>query len=349
MSRPKRQRKERRGQRDMSLPFQEWRFEVGAPDHGARLDGFLAGKISWRTRSAVQRVISAGRVRVLPFKDPQQAAVGQPRAGLKLRAGQEVVLTLPAPRFEAGVGPAPPLAIRFVHEDEHLLAVDKPAHLNVYPTRRHRAGSLIERVHERCRELGGAGALPPTLCHRLDRETSGLVLFAKDAGTRAAIGRLFEERRLEKVYLAVVEGEPEGEEGRIELPLGPAAGSRVELRVGVRRDDGRPAVTAWKLRRRLGGRALVELSPETGRQHQLRAHLAAIGHPIVGDKLYLGGDETFLRSLEGALPEDESDRLGLDRQALHCWRLRFEHPATGVPLDLEAPLPPDLAELAGEI
>ncbi len=331
----------------MSLPFQEWRFEVGSPDHGGRLDGFLAARISWRTRSAVQRAISDGRVKVLPFKDPQRAAIGRPRPGLKLRAGQEVVLTLPAPRLEAGAGPAPPLAVSVVYEDEHLLAVDKPPHLSVYPTRRHRAGSLIERVHERCREVGGRDAPPPTLCHRLDRETSGLVLFARDAATRAAIGRLFEERRLEKVYLALVEGEPEGEEGRIELPLGPADGSRVEIRVGVRRGDGQPAATGWRVRRRLGGRALLELSPETGRQHQLRVHLAAIGHPIVGDKLYLGGDETFLRSLEGALPEDDRRRLGLDRQALHCWRLRFEHPATGERLDLEAPLPPDLERLAG--
>ncbi len=328
----------------MSLPFQEWRFEVGAPDHGGRLDGFLAERISWRTRSAVQRAISAGRVRVLPFKDPQRAAVGRLRPGLKLRAGQEVVLTLPAPRLEAGTGPAP-LAVSVVFEDDFLLAVDKPPHVSVYPTRRHRAGSLIERVHRRCHERGGRDAPPPTLCHRLDRETSGLVLFAKDAATRAAIGRLFEERRLEKVYLALVEGEPEGEEGRIELPLGPAAGSRVEIRVGAR-VDGQPAATSWRVRRRLGGRALLELSPETGRQHQLRAHLAALGHPIVGDKLYLGGDETFLRSLEGGLPEDDRRRLGLDRQALHCWRLRFEHPATAEPLDLEAPLPADLERLA---
>jgi 23S rRNA pseudouridine1911/1915/1917 synthase len=201
-------------------------------------------------------------------------------------------------------------------------------------------------VHERQRLEEGDSSYPPTLCHRLDRETSGLVLFARNRSARAEISRQFEELAVRKSYLALVEGELDEGEGTIRLPLGRDPRSRVEIKKGVRKDlDGRPAVTAWRVRQRLSGRTLVELHPRTGRQHQLRAHLAAIGHPIVGDKLYHGGDDLFLRSLEGDLSPEDLASLGHDRQALHAWRLGLQHPATGEPLDLEAPLWPDIAEL----
>ncbi|MCP4203489.1 MAG: hypothetical protein GY769_16345 [bacterium] len=182
-----RQRKAPRGQRDMSRRVQEWRFEVGSPDHGRRLDSFLSTRLSWRSRQRVKQAIDSASVEILPFKDPQRAPVGRLRSGLRLRVGQEVVVRLPAPQAEVEDGGVRADPAEVVHEDEHLLAVNKPPHRNVYPSRRHRANSLIEWVHSRHREQYGSAGYFPTPCHRLDRETSGLVLFAKSREVRAEL------------------------------------------------------------------------------------------------------------------------------------------------------------------
>ncbi len=346
--------KPRRGQRDMSLPVHEWRFEVGRPDHGSRLDAFLGERLSWRSRARLRGAIEEGRVEVGAFKDPQRAAIGRVRAGLRLRTGQEVVVRLPAPQAESGAGRRrfEPGDVPVVHEDAWLLAVSKPPMLNVYPSRRHRAGSLIELLHERRRRSTGSvrepERAPPSPCHRLDRETSGLVLFAKGRRARDQLQQQFERRTVRKTYLAVVIGDVAGEAGRIDLPIERDRRSRVEIKARARAGgDGKPALTHWRVRKRLGSRTLVELTPESGRQHQLRVHMAALGHPIVGDKLYLGGDDLFLRSLEGELPPAERLELGHDRQALHAWRLGFVHPGTGESIELETPLWPDVAALLG--
>jgi 23S rRNA pseudouridine1911/1915/1917 synthase len=335
-----------RGQRDMSLDVHEWRFEVGRPDHGERLDGFLRERLSWRSRSRLRAAVEEGAVEVLAHKDPQRAELGRLRAGLRLRAGQEVVVRLPAPQAEEGAGRRTfePSEIPVVYEDEHLLAVNKPPQLNVYPTRRHRAGSLIELVHQRERDSESPG-IPPSPCHRLDRETSGLLLFSRNRPTRVELQRQFEEREVEKSYLALVEGEIEGDEGCIDRPIERDTESKVEIRGrAVEGGGGQPAVTRWRVRERLEGRTLVELFPETGRQHQLRIHLATLGHPIVGDKLYLGGDDVFLRWLEDALTPEDEERLGLSHQALHAARLTFVHPESGK-TTLEAPLWEDMETL----
>jgi RluA family pseudouridine synthase len=182
------------------------------------------------------------------------------------------------------------------------------------------------------------------LCHRLDRETSGLVLFAKNRRSRAEISRQLEERQAEKAYLALVVGRMSADKGRIDLPLGRDSASAVEIKTVVT-SAGQPASTEWRVVRRLDDRTLLELLPRTGRQHQLRAHCAAIGHPIVGDKLYLGGDDMFLKSLDGPLPEEDFASLGHDRQALHASVLTLTHPTIDERLRLEAPLWPDMAQL----
>lgn len=342
------QRKKRRGQRDLSLPYLEQRFEVGEPEQGQRLDSFLASRLSWHSREAARRFIDQGMVEVLPGKDPQQAPVGALRRGLKLRWGQEVVLRTPAPRPAApAAGPAAAEELEVIYEDDSVLAVNKPPGLAVHPSKGHLTGSLIHRIHERHRRLGGGrDGEVPTLCHRLDRETSGVVLAAKDQLSRTRIGRQFEARTVAKTYLALVAGEIEEDEGVIDLPLGRSLTAAVRLRMCVRHDEGgQPSRTEWRVVHRLPGRTLVELRPRTGRQHQLRVHLAAIGHPILGDKLYLGGDEVFVRAVQGGLSEEDRRLLVLDRQALHAWRLEVEHPMTGLPLRLEAPLWPDMLEL----
>jgi 23S rRNA pseudouridine1911/1915/1917 synthase len=337
----------------MSTPLQEWRLEVGGPEHGARLDAFLHGRLPWRSRERLRALIEAGRVVVLAGKDLVRPERSRVRVATRLRTGEEIVVQLDAAQVEAEEARTPgaehegarsqgALAIPVAYEDPHLLVVSKPPHVNVYPSRRHRSGSLIELVHRRHRELGGAGA-PPSPCHRLDRETSGLVVFAKDRETRAHIGRQLEERSVTKVYLALVVGRLEAEAGEIDAPIARAPASRVEIKRAVVA-GGEPARTRYRVRVRYAERTLLELYPETGRQHQLRVHLAALGHPIVGDKLYGGGDETFLRALESR-PCDLRYGLGLDHHALHAWRLELDHPQTGERLALEAPLWPDVAAL----
>jgi 23S rRNA pseudouridine1911/1915/1917 synthase len=323
----------------LSAPHQEWRFEVGRPDHGARLDGYVAERLEWRSRREVQRAIEVGAIAVLPFKEASGSAIGALRAGLRLRAGQAVVVRLPAAWKQAGQqAPSAFRDLEVLYEDEDLLAVSKPANVNVYPTPRHRSGSLIERVHAREAELRREGRYRPTLCHRLDRETSGLVLFARNRSARAHVSDQFERRSVVKVYLALVAGEVAGEEGRIDLPIGSHPNSPIEIRMSTPRDgSGLPASTLWRVVQRLAGRTLLEVRPLSGRQHQIRVHLASLGHPIVGDKLYLGGDELFLRWLDGELLEGDRQRLGLDRQALHAWRLTLSHPSDGRTLTLEAP------------
>lgn len=348
-------KKRRRGQRDLSLPYQEWRWEVGEPEHGQRLDAFLANRLDWRSRAMVQRVIDEGGAQVLPFKDPQQAEIGALRAGLKLRRGQEVVVRMEAPggadasRPPAASGLTGSHELEVVFEDEHLVAINKPPGVAVHPSKGHLTGSLIHLIHERHRALQGETLDMPTLCHRLDRETSGLILAAKDQLSRTRLGRQFEDRVVKKSYLAVVEGVIVKDEGVVDAPIGSALGSTIRLKMGVREDgDGLPASTRWRVQRRLANRTLVELYPETGRQHQLRVHMAHIGHPIVGDKLYLGGDDVFARSVEGQLEPADLARLGLSHHALHSWRLTIEHPFTGFPVTLEAPLWPTIAALVAE-
>ncbi len=335
------QRKAPRGQRDMSRSVHEWRFEVGLPDHGCRLDSFLSARLAWRSREQIKQAIESERIGIDPFKDKRRASMGRVRPSSRLRLGQEVIVRLPAPQAEVEGRGAAAEPATVVYEDDHLLAVNKPPHRNVYPSRRHRANSLIEWVHLRHRGEHGSAGYFPTPCHRLDRETSGLILFAKSREVRAELSRLFEDRALHKLYLALVEGCPAGGRGVIEGALGSDVSSRVAMKVRVC-SDGRPASTHWRVMRTLGRFSLLELEPQSGRRHQLRVHLASLGHPIVGDKLYGGGDALFLRSLAGQLTVEDHEKLGLGRQALHAWHLEFCLDSMGSSFRFEAPLAEDL-------
>jgi len=347
-----RAKKRRRGQRDLSATMQEWRYEVGVDDHGVRLDKFLAARIRWRSRRGVQDLVAEeGAVEVVPGKDPQQATIGALRDSLKLRTGQEVVVRQPNPQPEQPeiIG-ADPGELEVLYEDRYLLAVNKPPHISVHPSRGHLTGSLIHLIHERHRSLYGETEDMPTLCHRLDRETSGVLLTAKDQVSRTRVGRQFEAREIDKTYQALVVGEIEGESGVMDQPLGKALDSEVRLKMGVRTDDdGLASRTEWRVLRRLPGYTLVELRPLTGRQHQLRVHLAELGHPIVGDKLYMGDEQIFIRSVSEGLTQADRDFLEMDRQALHNWKLAIQHPFTGEKLELEAPLFCDIDERVTEL
>jgi 23S rRNA pseudouridine1911/1915/1917 synthase len=234
-----------------------------------------------------------------------------------------------------------------VYEDDDLLAVDKPPFVSVHPSGRHMSDSLIHRVHVRYRERIAELGWAPKLCHRLDRETSGIVLCAKDAEVHRRVMRAFEQREVEKHYLALVRGVPRQPSGVIDMALGPARASRIGLKMACV-VDGVPARTDWELIEARGDISLIRCRLHTGRQHQIRVHMAAIGHPVVGDKLYGDDDELFQRGVEGELSASDFEELELPRHALHNHRLAFDHPRSGERVVVESPLSADLTAFFAE-
>jgi 23S rRNA pseudouridine1911/1915/1917 synthase len=285
------------------------RIEVPAEAAGERLDVFLAAHVG--SRAAAQRTIDAGRVRV----------DGEERAKRHALHGGEVVEVAEEP--EAPAVETPEATFEIAWEDEHLLVVDKPAGVVVHPARGHRSGTLAQALER----LGAAGGEPGRagLVHRLDRDTSGLLVVARSEEVHAALKAQLEARGILREYLALVEGRPGARTGKIEAPLG--RDRRVRTRISTDTADGRAAVTHFTTEQALEGYTLLRVRLETGRTHQIRAHLKAIDHPVVGDPEY-----------------GRTGLLGLERQFLHAEHLAFEHPVTGAAVDVRSPLPADLAE-----
>lgn len=293
--------------------------ELVAERDGERLDIFIARLLPELTRSRVRKLIDAGCVAV----DGRRAT----KAGLALETGARVRVSIPP--NEASIPEAESIPLRIVYEDGDLLVVDKPAGLAVHPSPGHERHTLVNAVLAHGKELSGAGGVGrPGIVHRLDKDTSGLIIVAKNDETHLALAKQLKEREVEKTYVALVEGVPAQAEGVIDAPLGrhPVHRKRQAVVTG-----GREARTHYRVVREIDGYALLEVRPETGRTHQVRVHLAAIGHPVVGDVLY---------GRRGATP--------VARQFLHAAKLSFRHPRTGERLDLEAPLADDLERaLAG--
>ncbi len=251
-----------------------------------------------------------------------------------MRAEELVLLCRPA--FEE---PDVPTDFGVVHEDEALLVVDKPPGLPVHPSASYHRHTLTFLLRARYPDA------PPHLAHRLDRETSGVLVCAKTLDDERALKAQFERRETHKTYLAIVHGAVAAAEGTIDQPMArPDVGLHLLMEV---RPDGAPARTRFRVIARAPAHTLLALEPETGRQHQLRVHLAWLGHPIVGDKLYgLEGPAPFLEYVEaGGLTVELAARLGHVRHALHAHRLALRHPRLGTELVVEAPLAPDLAAL----
>jgi 23S rRNA pseudouridine1911/1915/1917 synthase len=229
---------------------------------------------------------------------------------------------VPSPQPLAVEAEAIPLCI--VYEDQDLLVVDKPAGLTVHPAPGHARHTLVNALLAHCADLSGVGGvLRPGIVHRLDKDTSGLILVAKNDRAHAGLSRQLKERTVEKVYLALVRGRMERPEGVIEGAIGRDPRNRKRMAIV---EGGRAARTAYRVREFLDGTTLVEVAPSTGRTHQIRVHLAAAGHPIVGDALY----------------GKPSDIIG--RQFLHAYRIAFRHPADSRSVEFESPLPADLVE-----
>jgi 23S rRNA pseudouridine1911/1915/1917 synthase len=291
---------------------------VPAGAAGERLDVFLAAHAG--SRSAAQRLIDGGHV----------AVDGEPRPKRHVLAGGETV-AVEAPERAAPAPEVPPAPFSVAYEDEHLLVVDKPAGVVVHPARGHGEGTLVQALGGRV--AGGDDPERPGVVHRLDRDTSGLLVFARDEPTHAALKAALARRDLVREYLALVEGRPPARQGTIDAPLG--RDRRVRTRMSSDTDDGRAAVTHFEVERALAQDTLLRVRLETGRTHQIRAHLLAIGHPVAGDPEY-----------------GSPGRHGLRRQFLHATRLAFPHPAGGAAVEVRSPLPPDLAAAlarAGEL
>jgi 23S rRNA pseudouridine1911/1915/1917 synthase len=296
-------------------PPEPERFElrIGPAEAGRRLDTFVAGHPSVGSRTRAQALIAAGAVTVDGKPRPKSHVV---------EAGETIVVTVEEPERPEPADPSAPHSIAY--EDEHLMVVDKPAGVVVHPAPGHRAGTLVEALQGRA--AGGSDPWRPGIVHRLDRDTSGLLIVAKDDATHRALQEMLRRREIEREYLALVEGRPGARSGTIEAPIGRDRHDRTAH--STRTDRPRDAVTHFEVERRLPRTTLLRVRLETGRTHQIRVHMAAIGHPVCGDAQYGGGAC--------------GERLVLTRQFLHSALLRFMHPIAGGHVACESKLPVDL-------
>ena len=310
-----------------------------------RIDQFLVDRVTYLSRANVQRLIDEGLVTV--------NGKGT-KASYKIKAGDEVRMVAP-PEPVNDLLPEP-IPLEIIYEDEHFLALNKQADLIVHPARGKWSGTLVNGLVYYGKKWSTVnGNWRPGILHRLDRNTTGVMLVAKSDEAHWRLARQFENRTIQKTYLAVIHGVPELLADVIDLPIGKDKYVREKQAVRKEENGGRPAVTKYEIQEIFadppgavlresefpqdrnapaakGRFALVELTPKTGRTHQLRVHMSAIGHPIVGDTMY--GGRIF-----------ERGDFRLARQALHAWRINFVHPATLERMTLEAPLPGDLSDL----
>jgi 23S rRNA pseudouridine1911/1915/1917 synthase len=286
-----------------------FRVEVPREASGLRLDRFLAGLPEVGSRAAAERLLSDGSVLVNGAAAAKSA---------RLEGGEQIELPVPEP--EPSLEPED-VGLRVAYEDEHLLVVDKPAGVVAHPSAGHATGTLVHGVLEH--GAAGGDEERPGIVHRLDRDTSGLLVVARSAAAHERLKQLVQKHELEREYLALVRGRPRSRAGRIEAPIG--RDRRDPTRQSLDTDRPREAVTHFQLVELIDQYALLRVRLETGRTHQIRLHLGAIGLPVVGDPVY-------------GVPEP-----ALGRQFLHAARLEFQHPFTGQRVEVESPLPADLA------
>jgi 23S rRNA pseudouridine1911/1915/1917 synthase len=320
-------------------PADRLAFVVG--ENGERLDRFLS-------QAAVARGLALSRTRLKALIEAGQVTVDGAEArdpAARVAEGAEIALAVPPAEETAIAGEDMPLTIVF--EDEHLLIVDKPAGLVVHPAPGHAAGTLVNALIRHCGDsLSGVGGVKrPGIVHRLDKDTSGLLVVAKNDAAHQGLAALFADHgrsgSLRREYRALVWGAPDRAAGTIALAIGRHPSSREKMAV-VDDKRGRAAVTHWGVEERLGPVSLIACRLETGRTHQIRVHLAHIGHPLLGDSVYGAGFKTKASRLS---PDARAALEALGRQALHAAILGFDHPITGEPLAFESPLPEDLDNL----
>lgn len=296
---------------------------------GVRLDQYLVNLFSEVSRSTVQRVIDGGGVRVN----------GKPaKASYKVRHGDHIQVQPPEPIYP---GPEPEdIPLDVLYEDDHLAVINKPADMVVHPAKGNWTGTLVNALRHRFPQLSGLnGDYRAGIVHRLDRDTSGVILVAKEEQTHRDLSMLFEQRKVFKEYLALTAGILDRDSDYLEGKIGHHKHDRVKMVIAGDDDhDAKDACTYYEVIERFRGFTFVRCQPRTGRTHQIRVHLASVGCPILADKTYSGRDKLRLSDLAAGIDES-ADELLLPRQALHAHRLRLRHPRSGVLLEAEAPLP----------
>ncbi len=299
------------------------RLRVPPECNGWRLDHFIKHRIKRLSRSRIQTIIATQVV----LSDGRR-----PRPAMGVHAGETVVVNRPAP-----IEPDVPREFEVLAEDDTFIAIDKPAGLPIHCTAKFYKNTLTWILRQRW------PAESLDVCHRLDRETSGVLLIARDHAARSVLKQAFAQRAVSKEYLALVHGVPSARTGVIDAPMR-LRDTQTHIMMGVAADGAR-SVTRYEVVQAYPRHALLRLAPETGRQHQIRVHLAHVGHPVVGDKLYGTGEEAFIAYCdEGLTPALLARFDGLPRHALHAHKLTFPHPKTGLPVTVQSPWPPDLAD-----
>ncbi len=305
----------------------ELTFRVELEEAGQRLDVYLTRCLPDCTRSQLQQWIAQGRVEVEGHLQ---------KAGYRVRCGETIRARPPTTAPTHLVAESIPLEI--LYEDDTLVVINKPAGMVVHPGAGHPAGTLVNALLYHFRQLRALHPLRPGIVHRLDKQTSGLLLVAKEERTQELLARQFRKRTVDKFYLALSHGRVEPRQGSIDVPIGRHPTRRTHISTRSRR--ARAALTRYRVLRWFEEFSLLEVRLHTGRTHQIRVHLQHLGHPVVGDSVYGAGSARRVRNarIRERLQE-------LDRHFLHAWKLGFQHPWRDVPLRFRAPLPRELVEL----
>ncbi len=297
---------------------------------GARLDQYLVSVFPGYSRSIIQKAIDAGAVSVN----------GNPaKASYKVRHDDHIRIWMPEPTHDA---PAPEdIPLDVLYEDEYLAVINKPADMVVHPAKGHWSGTLANALQFRFSELSQLGGdYRPGIVHRLDRDTSGVILVAKDEAAHRDLSAQFEHRKIFKEYTAITAGVLDRDSDYIEGRIAHHPHDRVKMTVTDEEEDSKEACSYYEVIERFRGFTLCRINPRTGRTHQIRVHLASVGCPVLADKIYGGRDSLRLSELVTGL-EPEADEVLMPRQALHASRLRFHHPRSKTVIEAEAPLPPE--------
>ena len=331
---------------DPAAPDTEFRLTVDAADAGKRLDAVLAAHLETLSRDRIQSLIKSGDVTV------GGAKIVEPK--FRVNEGDALALSLPEPEDPEPRGEDIPLAVVF--EDQHLIVVDKPAGLVVHPGPGNWTGTLVNALIHHCGDsLSGIGGVKrPGIVHRIDKDTSGLLVVAKTDQAHLHLAAQFADHGrkgpLQRAYSALVWGAPSSLKGTIDANLARSQANRQKM--AVVKTSGRHAVTHWQVKQRFGANdeaalaSLLDCRLETGRTHQIRVHMAYIGHPLIGDADYGSGFRTKINRLEEPL---KTAVAGFNRQALHAGLLAFEHPVNGKTLRFESPYPADFANLLSSL
>jgi len=293
---------------------EKYRLDAGEADQGKRLDRYIVERLSGLSRSFVQKLASEGGILVN----------GEPAKNHhKINAGEVVDISIPEP--VASTIKAEKIPLDIVYEDRDLLVVNKPAGMVVHPAPGNYSGTLVNALLAHCKDLSGVGGvLKPGIVHRIDKGTSGLLVVAKNDSSHKALAGQFKAKTIKRVYWAVVKGVVRFDNGIVELPIGRSARDRKKM--AVKSEDGRDAVTRYKVLERFKDSTLLELTLGTGRTHQIRVHMSHIGHPVLGDEEY-------------------GSRSRIGRPALHAKTVGFTHPGTKKYLEFTSELPDDMRKL----